>query len=342
MAEKILSSTSVVFSVCFVISSVCISWFGLMRGKCPPTKIANVLLRCYFLFFQLFLASQVKSVVWITFLLLWAPLYLDLSEHHWGATTASSALKLPKVWKWVRDYLKPRVVKTVDIKEQCVFGLHPHGLAPVAGVLNTSRNNADFDEKFPEQNKRVILAASSCFVFFLFRELLISAGVLDCSPFNFESWLNQGYSVFIFPGGAHEGLYGHPHVDRLDLIRKRGFIRLAMKRGVNVVPCYTFNEVDGWDQLSDKSFGPVARSIRWVFNRFWGLTLPIVTNFLPNWAPSTLVTVIGAPIELPHDMNPSEETLSRYSSVYMDALSKLYNKHAPMYNTQQRKMEIVT
>lgn len=345
MLERIVAFIShpyVLFGIYWNIGSLIISYFGLMRGKCPPYKMAHVLLRCFFLSFALFWAFQLKSLILITFFLLWTPIYLDMSEHHWGATAVSSALKLPRVWKRVRENLKPRLIKTVDIKEQCVFGLHPHGFLPIVGVLNTAVNNDEFNKQFPEQNKRVIIAGSACFVWFLIREILISAGVVDCSPFNFESWLNQGYSVLVFPGGAHEALYAQPHDDRLDLKRKRGFIRMAMKRGVRVVPCYTFNEVDGWEQIEDEAFGPVGRTIRWAWNKFWGLTLPFLLHLTPTWKPDTLVTVVGEPIEVSHDSNPSEEVLSHYSDIYMKALVKLYNEHAHLYNTQHKTIEIVS
>jgi hypothetical protein len=37
-------------------------------------------------------------------------------------------------------------------------------------------------------------------------------------------------------------LYSNPDVDMLDLRRKLGFVKLAIRYGVSLVPVYTFNE----------------------------------------------------------------------------------------------------
>lgn len=322
--------------------------FALLRGRKGrrPSWISLVITRVYIFSLVLWPLSRLSlflAFLWICYL----PYYADLSEYSGSrcdVSTRRGSGILGRVSVFLSKYFKNRLVKTVDIKEQCIVGLHPHGIIPFGGSVNVASEASRFSELFPEMNNRILVAASSCFLVPGFRELLLSYGALDCSRFNFEDWLRKGSSVFVFPGGAREGLYANPDSDWLDLTRRLGFIRLAIRFNIPVVPSFTFNEVDAFHQLHYSSIEkiPLLPFIRRLFQSTWGLSLPIFCHFFPIKNVTTeCVTVIGKPIHFNIQCdNPSDDQVAECLSIYISALKRLYAEHAPKYNSRGRHLTV--
>ena len=224
--------------------------------------------------------------------------------------------------------------------------IYPSGIIPFSGSINTCSEASNFSELFPALANRVLVAASSCFLVPGFRDVLVSHGVVDCSRFNCENWIRNGHSIFVYPGGAKEGLYSNPGCDWLDLRRRLGFIRLALRFNIPVVPSYTFNEVDAYSQLSYLSLEnhfPVIHRFRLCFQRTLGIAAPIFTHLIPNRCKSNFdtVTVIGKPLHLPccHDRNdPTDEEIRKCLDLYINNLQDLYNKYSHVYNSTRRSL----
>ena len=283
-----------------------------------------------------------------TVLLAYFPIYADLSEHHFGSRF-SEWLKFRPLSKWLRKALHIKLVRTVPIEDkQVIFGMHPHAILPLGSVVNFTFDEEQFDALFPTLSDRFILGASSCFLVPVFRELLISNRVRDCSRFNAKKWLSNGptkpsgvgSTICLVPGGAREGLYANPHEDWLDLRRKVGFLRLAVEHSVKVVPCFTFNEVSYVTQVRHDVVPWVVSLMRTLlWQKTVGISLPLATGILPSNV--HLTTVVGAPIQLPyHGITPSDAQLEECMDLYCAALQQLYDTHAPLYNSRPRKLNI--
>lgn len=312
---------------------------ALLRGNCGPSKLSLTLLRMYLFsvgFFPLCLASKILG----TFSLLYLPMYADLSEHTRCWSNFSTTFNFPFVEALFRAYFsKLEVVKTTDIENPTIFGLHPHGILPFGGMINFASDRGQFRELFPHLRNRMVLAASACFLVPGYRELLLSHRVRDCSRFDADEWLSMGYSIAIVPGGASEALFANPDVDMLDMQRRRGFIRLALRFGTQLCPCYTFNEVDFFSQLPENSLPPLLQSTRKIFQKTFGISFPILLNLFPR-TDSRVVTVVGEPISVPLITNPSEDEIQHVMDAYIAALQKLYDKHALKFNSKPRSLVI--
>ena len=59
------------------------------------------------------------------------------------------------------------------------------------------------------------------------------------------------FSLLILPGGSLEILEAQPHVDEQVLVleRRKGFIELALKYGIPLVPVYSFGATELYDQV---------------------------------------------------------------------------------------------
>lgn len=80
------------------------------------------------------------------------------------------------------------------------MGMHPHGVMPFGSIINLSSNVCNFENLFPRLKNRVVIAATGCFVLPVFRDLILAAGVTDCSRFAVERWIEKKWTVCVFPG----------------------------------------------------------------------------------------------------------------------------------------------
>lgn len=323
--------------------AIAAGWGGLLRGQGPssPPFLVFVRLLLFFIFwYPVYRLNLYLGLLCFVYL----PSYLDFSE--FNGSRSSPWFQGSSIAKQFHWYFDCSLVKTSEVKEkQCILALHPHGVLPMAAVININTNLSGFESQFPHLKKRVIAAATMVSLSPLFRDLVLAVGVVDCSRYSFEELLKKGYTVGVFVGGAIEALYSNPHeVEALDLSRKKGFIRLSMIHNVPVVPCYTFNEVNHIYQISDSvisKFWLVSR-VRRVFNRISGLILPFLFPFFIRG--NNCVTVVGEAVRFKMkdgSTEPSEEELDQAMTEYTAILVKLYNDNAKKYNSRvERKIVI--
>jgi 1-acyl-sn-glycerol-3-phosphate acyltransferase len=154
-------------------------------------------------------------------------------------------------------------------------------------------------------------------------------------------WLENGYNVGIIPGGSREALYADPDYDCLDLRRKRGFVRLAIMYGVDLVPVFTFNENDQYEQVRYTNMPTILNDIRQLLiQNTTGICLPFLFHLLPRKG-TILTTVVGEPIKVTSNPSPTEEEVSKLMDLYISKLEELYNKHGPIYNSKPKKLIIL-
>ncbi len=78
------------------------------------------------------------------------------------------------------------------------------------------------------------------------RSLARRAGVVPARPGHAHAALAGGRKVLVYPGGQHESVRPSRDRDRVDFGGHSGFIRLALRGGVPVVPVVTAGAHDGW------------------------------------------------------------------------------------------------
>ena len=339
-------STLDYYYVCYLsILSALAGWYGLLRGKGPSSPAFLGFVRLALFIFYWYPIYRIHPLVSF-FCLAYMPSFLDQSEL--SGSRVSEWLRHSKLAEWFYYGFRCSIVKTCELKgNQYIFAMHPHGLLPVAAVTNVCTGVSEYENLFPNLKKRVIAAATMVSLSPIFRDLVVSLGVVDCSRYSFENFLRQGYTVGVFVGGAIEAAYSSPqNPDTLDLLRKRGFIRLAMIHNIPVVPVFTFNEINHFYQFDEFKASKfwLLRSVRYVFNRVSGLLVPLMIPFVLLGTSS--VTVFGEPINFKSKAlpgaEPSEEELDNAMKIYVSALTKLYEEHAPKYNSvESRKLKII-
>uniref|UniRef100_A0A3Q3SBK1 Acyltransferase n=1 Tax=Mastacembelus armatus TaxID=205130 RepID=A0A3Q3SBK1_9TELE len=237
-----------------------------------------------------------------------------------------------RVWKHFRDFFPVKLVKTAELSpnKNYILGCHPHGIFSVGAFTCFSTDSCGFAEVFPGVRPSLAILAGLFRIPF-FREYIMSAGLLPVSKpsiVNSLSKSGKGNAVVIVIGGAAESLEASPGVHTIVVKQRKGFVRVALELGADLVPVYSFGENALFKQVifSESSLG---RKLQDLFKNIMGFAPCLFVGehfmFLPYRTPVT--TVVGSPISVPKCASPTEEEVDHYHKLYMEALSKLFHEH---------------
>ncbi|GAB6023808.1 2-acylglycerol O-acyltransferase 2 [Chamberlinius hualienensis] len=241
------------------------------------------------------------------------------------------------VWKLFRDYFPIRLVKTAefDPKKNYICGYHPHGILSAGAFCNFATEGTQFSKIFPGITSHLITLTGN-FWFPLLREYVQFTGACASSKESFEYILTKkgkGNAIFVVVGGAAEALDARPNHIILTLKNRKGFIKLAIRCGADLVPVISFGENDIFNQANNPE-GSWLRSFQTKFKNVMGFSPPIIVGrgifqytfgLMPFRRP--IHTVVGKPIEVVQESNPSNETIGIYHKKYMDSLQQLFDEY---------------
>uniref|UniRef100_A0A665TN66 Acyltransferase n=1 Tax=Echeneis naucrates TaxID=173247 RepID=A0A665TN66_ECHNA len=281
---------------------------------------------------------------WMVALLYASWLWLD-----WDTPTSggrrSHWVRSWSVWNYFRDYFPLKLIKTVDLhpERNYIFGFHPHGVLVAGGFGNFCTEATGFSRLFPGL-KPHLLMLPFWFRVPIFRDYIMCGGTLVCPPVRPPSSLSYlvshpkgGNVAVIAVGGAPEALDARPGALTLQMRNRKGFIKLALKHGAQLVPVFSFGENELFDQMAN----PVGSSLRNLQNQLqsiMGVAFPLFHargvfqyNFGLMPYRKSIHTVVGRPILVAQTPSPSREDIESLHEVYLQSLSDLFEQHKHTY-----------
>jgi 2-acylglycerol O-acyltransferase 2 len=126
---------------------------------------------------------------------------------------------------------------------QFIFAAFPHGCGSEFRVLMDGVIQQVMPNIIAKNNLRV-LAASVLFYIPIVREVALWTGCIDASKKTAEKALDRKRSLLILPGGEAEQLLTTYGEEKVYLSRRKGFLKLAMRKRIAVVPIYVFGSSD--------------------------------------------------------------------------------------------------
>ena len=160
----------------------------------------------------------------------------------------------------------------------------------------------------------------------------LSAGTVSKS--NMTRQMKVGKNIALLPGGFEEAtLFVQGH-HRVYIKNRKGFIKMALRYGYQVIPVYTFGEEQTYTSM------PYFLSFRLWLNKF---KIPAVyfsgIGYLPY--PSTeLVTVVGKALCMPVIDDPTVLQVNTHHARYVKALTTLFDTHKEKYNHPGSKLHL--
>ena len=245
-----------------------------------------------------------------------------------------------RLWRHYRNFFPVSLVKTAELdpEQNYLLGYHPHGVLCSGAFSSFATEAGGFSSLYPGLVSRVFTLEGQFWIPGN-RELSLGAGCCAANKRGMEALLGQpgGMAAVLVPGGAPEALNSEKDKIRLILRRRKGFIKIALRYGVSLVPTFGFGEAFIYDQLNNPEgsllrkfqdylqnivgFAPVLFFGRGVFQYNFGI--------VPHRKPLTVV--VGAPIEVKKVSEPTSEQILELQEKYIEELIALYNKYNPVY-----------
>lgn len=134
--------------------------------------------------------------------------------------------------------------------------------------------------------------------------------------------------IVLYVGGIAELFKSSRKEERVFLSKRKGFIKLALREGVDVVPAYLFGNTS---VLTILKYGPLAslsRSLGVALTYFWGKW------YLPIPCDDKCLYARGKPLGLPHIKDPTDEEVDKWHKQYCEAIEGLFERYkekVPLY-----------
>ncbi|KAF8375624.1 hypothetical protein PRIPAC_82053 [Pristionchus pacificus] len=270
-------------------------------------------------------------------------------------------------WKWFRrnahfvrwggEYFDYEIVKTEDVSadKNYLVGSHPHGMICLSLMLSYAARPSFGDLYKGMRGYCVTLAGQ--FQWPLRRELLMWMGLLEnvakfcdfshcagvgsASKKNFDYLFGQkntGQTVIVVVGGLNESMMTCPGKYRLKLRDRKGFIRMAMSKGADLVPLYHFGENELFKPVTGICPKRMRNMQAHIMNKI-GFCIPFFVGkslFGLPWGGlvpirNKIATVIGSRIHVEKNENPTEEQVDLLHAAYCEKLNDLFDTHKGNY-----------
>jgi len=263
------------------------------------------------------------------------------------------------IWKLFAGYFPARLHKTheLDPKKKYIFGYHPHGIISHGAWLAFATNALGFPEMFPGITN-TMLTLDSNFRLPFYRDWLFGMGLRSVSKESIYNLLSkggkkndgQGRAVTIVVGGARESLEAQPGSLRLILNGRKGFVKMALRTGADLVPVIGFGENDLYDQLSPKTH-PLVGKFQHLMLKIFKFTVPAlhgrgVLNYDVGLMPyrRAINIVVGKPIEVTAQGNqPDQAEIDRVHELYIQEVERLWDTYKDQFSKARKsELEIIS
>ncbi|XP_012673098.1 2-acylglycerol O-acyltransferase 1 [Clupea harengus] len=273
-------------------------------------------------------------------------LYLDRDTPVTGGRR-SQWVKNWTVWRYFRDYFPISLVKTVDLdpSHNYIFGFHPHGVLVAGGFGNFCTEISGFSTLFPGLTPYLLMLPFWFRVPF-FRDYIMSGGLVSSEKASASYIISRpegGHVAVVAVGGAPESLDARPGELTLQMLQRKGFIKLALKHGAWLVPVFSFGENELFDQMENPR-GSALRRMQDRLQRILGVALPLFHargvfqysfGVLPYRKP--ISTIVGRPIPVVQTPSPSNEDIENLHKLYIEGLTQVFEENKANYGVAEDK-----
>jgi 2-acylglycerol O-acyltransferase 2 len=252
----------------------------------------------------------------------------------------SEWLRRQKIWSLFASYFPARLHRTEELPptRKYVFGYHPHGIISHGAFAAFGTDALGFSQLFPGITNSLLTLDSNFRVPF-YRDYLLRMGLNSVSKESCTNLLSKGgrngegmgRGITIVIGGARESLMMTPGTMRLVIKIRKGFVKLAVETGADLVPVLCFGENDIYDQLNPAEH-PRLHKFQLFFKKLTGFTTPVfhargVFNYdvgiMPYRRPMNIV--VGRAIKVEKQTVPDFDYVNKVHAKYTEELQKIWD-----------------
>jgi hypothetical protein len=199
-----------------------------------------------------------------------------------------------------------------------IYATQPHGVMSVAGVAYAIHS--------APRSIPPTAAASVILSMPILKHVFGMFHLVDASKRQLVKVLKRPFgrpdsSVVVYIGGMAELFLSHHNVEHLYIKKRKGFIKLAMQTGADVIPLYFFGNTSTLDIVRNRFLQEMSRrlgiSITLMWGR-WGLPIPL---------PRKVLCIRGRPLGLPQKAEPTQEDIDKFHDLYCKQVQDIYEKY---------------
>ena len=265
-----------------------------------------------------------------------------------------------RAWSLYVSYFPARLHRSEPLlpTRKYIFGYHPHGIISHGAFAAFGTEALGFSRLFPGITN-TLLTLDSNFRIPFYREYALAMGLASVSRESCENLLTKGgadgegmgRAITIVIGGARESLGALPRSLQLVLKRRKGFIKLAVRTGADLVPVLAFGENNLYEQVRSDEH-PILHKLQMLMKHTVGFTLPLfhargIFNYDVGLMPyrHPLDIVVGRPIQVIQQQNRDEiddNYINELHDRYVCELRRLWDQWKDVFATDRvSELEIV-
>ncbi|KAI3375939.1 hypothetical protein L3Q82_016350 [Scortum barcoo] len=219
------------------------------------------------------------------------------------------------------------------------------GVLVAGGFGNFCTEATGFSRQFPGLRSHLLMLPF-WFRVPLFRDYIMCGGLVSSCKASMSYYLvsrpeGGNVGVIAVGGGAPEALDARPGALKLQVRNRKGFIKLALKHGAQLVPVFSFGENELFDQMQNPTGSPL-RTLQNRLQSIMGVALPLFHargvfqysfGLMPYRKP--IHTVVGKPISVTQTPSPSSEDIECLHHIYLQSLTDLFEQHKLNYGLKE-------
>lgn len=246
------------------------------------------------------------------------------------------------------DYEEIHELKPIPVHEE-IFGPHrkqylcilqPHGVISFGGICSAATGRIpDIGNKFPTAVADAILYTP------ILKHVLGIFGLISASKSSLirriRKYDGPEGCIVLYVGGMAELFLSSNQEETLYLHHRKGFIKLALQEGIDIIPVYLFGNTSVLSIYNHPMMASVSRKLQVSLTYIWG------KYYLPIPRDNKILYVSGQPLGMPSDKNnkiphPTQQQIDHWHNKYCQEVQRLYDTYkerVPEY--KHKKLVIV-
>lgn len=279
--------------------------------------------------------------------------YFSMAHKSGTLPYRNDAFRTSFVWKAFASYFPLTLYRSAPLspRRKYIFGYHPHGVALRGAFGSFAADSVGFSSLFPGLTNTLLVKDGFFYQPFL-REYLLATGASGVSRTSCIKHLTRGghdergmgRSIAITVGGSREYNIAKPGTMGIVIKIRKGFVRVAVETGADLVPVIAFGENELFDLIDTKSssaLGLVARAWEFAVGHKVAFSKGRFGLFCPHRKP--LNVVVGKPIEVVQQRwDMDEKYVDKLHETYVQELTRLWDDWKETFGVERDvKFEIV-
>jgi 1-acyl-sn-glycerol-3-phosphate acyltransferase len=215
-----------------------------------------------------------------------------------------------------------------------IIAAQPHGVISFCGIASSIHAANSSNPEHREHSEIRTAVASSLLKTPILKNVMGLFNLTDASSGNLRKILKEKGvrgSIVIYIGGIAELFKCSRKEERLYLLQRKGFIKLALREGVDIVPVYLFGNTSVLSVMKHGVLANLSRKSGVSLTWFWGkFNLPIPRD-------EKLLYVAGKPLGIPKIAEPTQEDIDKWHTKYCDEVRRIFETHKGKVDAYKNK-----